>query len=184
MSNYVAITPLAGAQAITETRTAPAHPIGLEIDAFDRSQTWSLTTGSAGGGAYGRFVYARGSNMGSAGQFVSLVNGSAVLVASGNSASAEYPIGVGAGKLSATNVYGWVQVQGRCDYVSATTDTGLTAGVQLYLGGTAGMLQSNVVLGNRIHGVAVPFNQTLVSTAATRIVDLNRPYLQGLTASN
>jgi hypothetical protein len=45
--------------------------------------------------------------------------GVGVLLASANS-TVFWPIGVAAGNLSATNVFGWVQVQGICDYATAS----------------------------------------------------------------
>ena len=85
MSDYVIVSPFVAPGPVTEVHTAPKAAIGLEVDAIDRAP------GTDNVGA-GRFVYARGSNVASGGQFCHLINGSAVLLAAANSASA-YPIG-------------------------------------------------------------------------------------------
>lgn len=178
MSDYYIVNPILGNPGpVTRTDSSPQFPIGLEVDAVNRSAATS------GGGAAGRFVYARGSNVASVGAFCHIMNGSAVMLAVANSASA-YPIGVAAGLLSATSVYGWVQVQGRVDYARGTNVSN-AAGVQRYIcAGTAGIVVSDVVAGNRIQGIAVPADQTATAAvSASGIYDLNRPFVAGLTAS-
>jgi hypothetical protein len=148
------------------------------VDAVDRAAATS------GGAAAGRFVYCRGSNMASAGQFVNIVNGSAVVLASGNSASA-YPVGVGAGNLTATNVYGWVMVQGRCDFARGP-NTVPASGVHAYMCATDGYVLS-AANNNRIFGIkGVPGQtNTVASSAGSYIYDLNRPFAPGpMSATN
>jgi hypothetical protein len=168
MSDYVIVSPFVSPGPVTETHTAPKAAIGLEVDAVDRAP------GTDNVGA-ARFVYARGSNVASAGQFCHRVNGSAVLLASANSASA-YPIGVAAGALSATNVYGWVAVQGRVDFARGT-NTAPTSAVPMYFGGTAGNVQTNVTTGLLIQGLMGVPGQTNTASASAGFYkyDLNRP---------
>jgi len=178
MSDFVIISPHVVPGPATATFTSPVVPLGLEVDAIDRAAS------SAGGGAAGRFVFCRGSNMASAGQFVHIINGSAVLLAAANSVSA-YPIGVGAAALTATNVYGWVQVQGRVDYARGT-NTAPASALPVYIcAGTAGYVLTNVVAGNRIQGcVGVPGQtNTVASSAGSYQYDLNRPFIAGLSAA-
>lgn len=179
MSDYYIATPVIGAPGpITASHTAPQYPLGLEVVAVDRA----AATGSAAIPAAGVFVYCRGSDVASRGAFVSIHNGSAVMVASAGAASA-IPIGVAAAVLTATSHYGWVQVQGRCDYARGT-NVGMTAGVPRYLGGTAGILLSNAAAGQRVQGVGVPFNQTATATvSASGTVDLFRPFVVGASAA-
>lgn len=169
MAAYVILTPHAinyGAGGnYSDTYSYARFPLGLEVQGVDPN---------LGGG---RFIFCQGSN-GAAGNFVSIQNQSAVAVASANSAS-RFPVGVDCGGLTATNVYGWVQVQGRADYCSHT-NTGVTAGVPLYLGATTGILFSNVVAGQRVGGVHVPANQTVTATSVSYTFDLQYPSLIGI----
>jgi hypothetical protein len=178
MSDYVILSPFVAPGPVTEVHTAPRAAIGLEVDAVDRAP------GTDNVGA-ARFVYARGSNMASNGQFCHLINGSAVLLASANSGS-KYPIGACVGALSATNLYGWVAVQGRVDFMRGT-NTAPSSGVPYYFNGTAGQVATNVGVGSQIQGiVGVPGQtNTVVSSAGSYKYDLNRPFCLGLmTATN
>lgn len=171
MSDFYIVDPFIGAPTpVTVTASTPKWPLGLECRAVDRDAASSL------GGQAGVFVYARGSNMASAGQFVHLHNGSAVLLASGNSAWPN-PIGVGAGNLSATNVYGWVQIQGRCDYARGT-NTAPVSNVPTYFGATAGNVQSNVTTGLIIFGIVGCADVTATSAGAAGgyVYHLYRPF--------
>lgn len=175
MSDYFINSPFVAPGPVTATASTPQAPIGIEVDGIDRAAATS------GGGAAGRFVYCRGSNVASAGQFVHIQNGSAVLLASAN-ASLAFPVGCCPSLLSATNVYGWVQVQGRVDYATHT-NTGVTAGIPQYIGATAGQLVSNAAAGQRVQGVAVPYNQTATATSLSYVYDLNRPFIAGASAA-
>jgi len=174
MANYVVIHPL-GQGPVTETHGTPKFPLGMEVVAFDRNRT--------AGNAAGVFVYARGSNIASAGQFCHLVNGSAVLLASGNSASA-YPVGVCPTVLGATSQYGWVQIQGFVDYARGT-NVAPVAGVPVHFCGTPGIVLSNVN-NNRIFGIVGNASVTATaSSAGSYCYELNRPWVPGpMSATN
>lgn len=168
MSNYYAVNPLIGAPTpVTATASSPQFPIGLEVQAVDKNAVTSA------GGAAGVFVYARGSNVASAGQFVHIVNGSAVLLASGNIASA-YPVGVAAGALTATNVYGWVQVAGRVDYAKCTNHS-FAAGIPLFFASTAGYIGSVSGAGSRLFNIVAPVSNHSSLSSGAMTFDLNRP---------
>lgn len=178
MSDYFIVSPFVQQGPLSQTfsyNPSGAY-VGQEVDIVDRAAATSL------GGAGGRAVFVRGSNIASAGQFCHIVNGSAVLLASANSASA-YPIGCAAAALTATNVYGWVQVQGRVDYARGT-NTAPTSAVPYYFAAVAGQVVTNAGAGSRIQGiVGVPGQtNTAVSSAGSYQYDLNRPFCIGVTA--
>jgi hypothetical protein len=173
MSNYVVADPSIGFLPASATGTVALAPVGYYARAFDNN------TNSSGMGG-GQFVYARGSNVTAIGQFVHISNGSAVLLASGNS-TVFWPIGVAAGNLSATNVFGWVQVQGKCDYATAS-NTAVAANAYIALGSTAGQVGTVTALGSRIMGIAVPVAFTSSQTSLTVYLDF--PKIIGVTASN
>lgn len=178
-ANFKIADPLIGVPLpVSETKTAATSnipfPLGMSVHAVDKQ------SGSGNLGA-GVFVYARGSNVASVGQFVHLMGNSAVLLAAANSAS-KYPVGVAAGVLSATNVYGWVQVQGLCDYARGTNSS-IAAGVPIYIcAGSAGYLVTNVVNGNQVNGAVLP-NSYTSSQSQSLTVQLNYPRVLGLSAS-
>lgn len=153
---FVAVDPFIGVPApASATGTNRLFPLGLEARFEDKQ------TGTAYKGA-GKFVYAQGSNVTAAGQVVHLSNNSAVLLASANSASF-FPVGVAAGALSATNVYGWVQVQGICDYL-LQSNSSCAAGVPLYMAATAGLVLSNTAAGQKVIGVCPNVSFTSADT--------------------
>src|SRR5713101_4068032 len=150
MSKYVIIDPVIGAPApCSATATSQQWQLGYLGQGFDVA-----TVASSKNVGCGMFIYAVGSNVASLGQFVMLSNSSAVLLASANSASF-FPIGVAAGNLSASNVFGWVQVGGLCDYARATNSS-IGAGVPLYFAATAGIVNTVAGLGSKIQGVVAP----------------------------
>lgn len=179
MSDYRILNPIAGVPLISQTDSVAVAPLGLEVDAVDVR----ASTGSAAVNGYGKFVYCRGSNMASGGQFVHIINGSAVLLASANASRAN-AIGVGVGALTATNVYGWVQVAGRADYVRGT-NTSWAAGAVPYIGATAGQLVSNAAAGQRVQGAYIPADQsnTGLGSAGSQTWELNRPFIAGASAA-
>ena len=178
ISQYKGLGDAIGAAAFSDVDTAKRFPLGFEVTGY-RSGTGSADT--VPGFEAGVFKYAQGSNVSSAGQFVHLSQGSAVLLASANSAS-KFPIGVACAALSATNLYGWVQVEGPVDYARGTNSS-IAAGVPLYIcAGSPGYLVTNVVNGNQVLGVVAPVSYTS-SQSQSLTVQLNYPKLPGLTAS-
>lgn len=173
MANFLVGDPTLGYQNVTATGTVPTAHVGDMVRAYDQA-SGSTNMGGA------QFVYARGSNVTAIGQFVHISNGSAVLLASANS-TVFWPIGVAAGNLSASNVFGWVQVQGKCDYATAS-NTAVAANAYIALGSTAGQVGTVTALGSRIMGIAIPNSFTSSQTSLT--VYLNFPTIIGVTASN
>ena len=171
---FMCVDPTLGVPApATATATARQFPLGYTAR-FEDKQTGTAYRGCA------EFVYCQGSNVTALGQVVHISNNSAVLLAAANSASF-FPVGVAAGALSATNVYGWVQVAGLCDYL-VLTNASLAAGGANYINaGTAGFLQSGAVAGNKVVGIVAPQSNTSADTYA--LVQLNRPQVVGLSAN-
>jgi hypothetical protein len=175
MSKFVIVDQILGNPTpVSQTATVQQFPFGPVVNATDAATVASSL--NMGGG---QFVYAQGSNVTAIGQFVHLSGVSAVLLASANSASF-FPIGVAAGNLSASNVFGWVQVNGMCDYARGTNSS-IPAGAALYLAGTAGLLISNSAAGSRVIGV-VCSNSYTSSQSASLTVQLFNAHMLGVTA--
>lgn len=175
-SYVIGVPELGQASPASATGTVRLYPLGMEARGFD-NQTGASSVNVGGG----KFIYCQGSNVASVGQFVQISNNSAVLLAAANS-TAFFPVGVAAGNLSATNVFGWVQVQGICDYARGTNSS-IGAGVNLYIcAGTAGLLVTNVVAGNHVVGAVCPVSYTS-SQSSNLTVQLMYPQFIGVTAS-
>jgi len=160
VSQYKVINPV-GPVAVSDTATVQQFPLGFKVE------TVKIASDSNDSGGYAKFMYARGSNVASAGQFVNVVNGSAVLLASANSSSFA-PIGVAAGVLSATNAYGWVQMEGYVDYYRHTNVAG-AAQIPIMYGSTAGQIGTVTAVGSRIHGIFVPNSWTSSQSASVTL---------------
>jgi hypothetical protein len=130
-------------------------------------------------------VFCRGSNVSSAGQFVQIINGSAVALTVGNSLS-DFPLGIAGGALSATSVWGWVGIQGKFDN-GAYTNLECAANARMYLPTeTAGQVQTSASAANayiEIRGINAPNSFTSADGSAAAVgyraltVQLARPYL-------
>lgn len=169
MASYVFIDKVIGKDSPTATGTVKLWPLGLTAAAKDDTL------------GYGEFVYLQGSTN-AAGALVQIRGGTAVVMSAALSASA-YPLGVAAGALSGTGVYGWVQVRGLADNVKGT-NADMAAGVPLYLHAGAGQLASAVVAGNRIQGAFLPASVgSALASVGSATVQLQYPIVAGLTAS-
>jgi hypothetical protein len=177
---YVNIDPRAGVPAYSATGTFatsagvyPPVPFGAEAQ-FKDNQTGSTNAGAM------LAVLCQGSNVASAGQFVQIQSGSAILLDSGNSASF-LPIGIAGGAMTATNVWGWVGIQGLYDN-GAFTNVSFAANARVALASTAGQIGSVTALGSGIRGIVLPVSFTSSQTYLT--VQVNNPFIIGITASN
>jgi hypothetical protein len=170
---YVPVEPQAGLPAYSATHSTPQMAIGYEAR-FNDVQTGSANAGQC------LAIYCQGSNVASAGQFVQVINGSAVLLDSANSASF-FPIGIAGGAMSATNRYGWVGVQGKFDN-GAFTNVSFAANARVALASTAGQIGSVTALGSGIRGIILPVSYTSANSYLT--VQINSPFIVGITASN
>lgn len=147
MSAYVFLEPGAGLPGISASVSGtPAMRLGLLAGAMD--QTFG----------YAEFMYVAGAaaSAPTAGD-AALINGAFVAqqAVSGNTAS-QGPIGIAPVALSNTNVFGWVQVYGVCDYANIGTQGTAAVGLPLVIGSTAGRLQTTAgATGFIINGVKV-----------------------------
>jgi hypothetical protein len=175
---YVFLDPKIGTlDTPAQTGTERRWPLGLEADAQDYS------FGASSAPNFGRFVYCQGvATGGTAGALVQYAGYSASVMSAANSAS-RLPLGFAAGPLTATNVYGWVQVKGIVTNAYGTNES-FAAGIPLYLNATAGQICSVTSLGNHLQGVFV--YKSLASTAvngSSAYVQIDYPRIPGLTAS-
>jgi hypothetical protein len=177
---YVPVDNFAGLPAYSESKSfatasgiLPAAPFGMEAR-FRDVQTASTNAGACVA------VYCQGSNVTAAGQFVQIVNNSAILLNSANSASF-YPIGIAGAPMTATNVGGWVGVVGKFDN-GAFTNVSFAADARVAFASTAGQIGSVTALGSRIQGIVLPNSFTSADTYLT--VQLARPFAIGITGSN
>ena len=182
MSNFVHIPQFGGMPApMSATGTDQQFELGLEVWARDMGQTSPVSTLAAtataptlGGGL---FRYVRGSDVGTAGLVVYISNDSAVKLGAAQNA----PVGIAAGALSATNVFGWVQIQGKCDYARGT-GVALTSGNPLYVGTAAGFVVSGSVAGSQIRNMSCYANYTS-SQSLSMSLQLERPWVYSTGAS-
>lgn len=178
MANYVCIDPTIGVVPMTQTGTFatsagvyPPFPFGIEVRAKD-NQTGS---GNLGGAV---FRFCQGSDVGTSGLVVYISNNSAIKLGGGQPGA----VGVAAGVMSATNQYGWVQIQGYVDY-GRGTNVPLTAGNPLFVGTAAGFLVSGSVANSGIKNMVAAANYNTTNSLSMSLY-LERPYCAYNTASN
>jgi len=175
MSTFKIVDPLIGAQPVTQVDTVQRWPLGYVARGVDQG------TGT-GARAGGQFIYLQGSNCSSAGRWVAISGNQAVLAGTVNSTSPS-PLAVACGVLSATSQYGWGMIQGPCDF-GLGTNSSIAAGNGLYFAaGTAGVVVTNVVVGNRVQGACLGASYTS-SQSLSQSYFLNFPSYGALTASN
>lgn len=181
MSKFICVEHQIGAPgAMSDTGTSQLWPLGYIARAEDKQ-----TGASSKYCGVGEFMYVAGSTVTALGQFVmiSQTPGSAVapLLASASSAS-RFPVGIAAGVLSATSVFGWVQIGGVCDYAQLGSSTTGAAGVPLYGCATAGAAVSVSSAGQLLQGCILAASHVSSQyTAAT--VQLERPMVMNNTAA-
>ncbi|HET6485074.1 MAG TPA: hypothetical protein VFH83_01565, partial [Spirochaetia bacterium] len=124
-SAYQFIEPGAGFPGISNTGTfntssVPA-PLAFGLVAGARDPTYG----------YAEFMFVAGSTN-AAGDACLLQAGTAQQLASAGTAS-QGPVGIAVTAMTATNVYGWVQVYGVCDYANIGTQGTAAVGLPLYV---------------------------------------------------
>jgi hypothetical protein len=154
MSDFRILSPYAGGQPVTVTGTSQKWPLGLIVQAEDRN------TASASNMGAGHFVYCIGASVSAPnrGDWVFYAGNSAKLLGSGSSLS-NSPIGVAAGDLTASNVYGWVQVRGLCDYAkfeNATIAVGASAFIASATNTDGQIASTQTATGNAVFGIFFP----------------------------
>ena len=180
MSDYKIVEPQLGVPSpVTLTATVQQWPLGYIAKGEDFAS-------GLGGTAFtsvtrcgdGLFQYCVGDTAGPAlsiGQAVLLRGNSALLAGTVNRLS-NLPLGIAAGALSASNVYGWVQVQGFCDYARGT-NANTSVGATAFVGSTTGQLASTQgAVGARIWGLHFPIQVTADNSLSVTCY-LNFPHM-------
>jgi hypothetical protein len=167
MSNYVFVSP-GGMQPLASPSTVQQHPLGYRAGAVDPTL------------GYAEFQYVQGSTN-AAGLPVFIKGNTALALASATNFGSAGPVGIAPAALSATNVYGWAQVYGLCDFavINASAPVGamLIAGSVLASGlGTVAAGSANVA--NQVRNIAVASSQSASSAAG--VVFLNYPFVCGV----
>ena len=181
MSDYKFVEPQIGAPSpCSVTATVQAWPLGYLAKGEDFAS-------GLGGTAFtsvarigdGLFQYAVGDTANpslSRGQVVILRGNSAQLAGTVNRLS-NFPVGVAAGPLSASNVYGWVQVQGLCDYAFGHSAGNFAAGATAFVGSTTGEFATTQgAVGARIWGAHYPVSADNTQSRSLT-VHLNFPHM-------
>lgn len=166
MSDYKFIDPTA-AQPVTAVATTPLFPLGLQAKAVDP------TLGAA------VFQYARGSTN-AAGMPVILQGGYAKALATAVNNGSAAPVGIAAAAMTGTGQYGWVQVQGICDYAVAAVALGVGNQMLVPVNATSGISTAaagSAVVALRIQGIT-PVSSASASTTAG-VLALNYPFYPG-----
>jgi len=172
MSDYKIVEPQMGAPSpCSITATVQGWPLGFVAKGED------FATGSARVGD-GLFQYVVGDTAGPAlsrGQAVLMRGNSALLAGTVNRLS-NLPLGIAAGPISASNVYGWVQVQGFCDYARGT-NANTSVGATAFVGSTTGQLASTQgAVGARVWGLHFPVQVTADNSLSVSCY-LNFPHM-------
>lgn len=172
MSDFKIVEPQMGAPSpVSLTATSAQWPLGYIAKGED------FQTGTARIGD-GLFQYVIGDTAGapqSRGQAV-MIRGNSVLLAGTVNKASNLPLGIAAGPVSASNVYGWVQVQGYCDYARGT-NANTSVGASAFVGSTTGQLASTQgAAGQRIWGVHFPVQVTADNSLSVTCY-LNFPHM-------
>jgi hypothetical protein len=189
MSDFKIIHKQLGAVPVSSTGTVKLLPLGYSAQAND------MQSGSANIGC-GRFIYVNGATASAPvkGDLVMLLGNTAQVA--GSACSVSYlPLGIAAGSMSNTNVYGWVQVHGLCDYAkmeNASTDSYLAGGVAAtaFIGSATDgcMNTTQSATGNAIIGIHFPMGSIAISGSRSvwstasfnaMTVQLNYPQIRG-----
>jgi hypothetical protein len=176
MANFKIAAPQMGAPSpVSVTGTSQQWPLGYIARAIDYQTTATATASDCG---VGEFLYAIGATAGapqSAGQLVMLSGNSAMLAGTVNRLS-NLPLGIAAGAISASNVYGWVQVKGICDYAFMSNHA-VAVGASAFVASTAGNIASTQgATGAAIYGIAFPVSATSAQSRSLTVA-LNYPHM-------
>jgi hypothetical protein len=172
-SAYQFIEPGAGFPGVSNTGTVQLQRLGLICGAHDQA-----TSGTPFG--YAEFMYVQGASASAptAGDAVILSQFSAGQLVSGNTLS-QGVCGVAPAALSTTNVFGWVQVMGVCDYAKATNSS-ISAGQPLFVGTAAGRFHSTgSATGFRVDGAYVNTQSYTSSQSNSLVAFLYYPVYNG-----
>lgn len=169
-SNYQWLEPAAALPGVSVTATSQAVRLGLIGGAYDPTY------------GYAEFIYCCGASASAptAGDGVMILQPgfSAIQLASGNTAS-QGEVGIAVAAMSATNVFGWVQIYGIADYAKMGTQGTAANGLPVVIGTTAGRLQSTAgATGYIINGLKVAQYSTTANSNSA-ILNLAWPVYDG-----
>lgn len=154
-----------GMQPIADTSTTQNHPFGTIVRAKDVSSTTAY--------GEGEFIYVKGVASGALRAWAGYRSNTGLTtlaVADGN-----YPVGVMMSALSATTLFGWLQIKGHC---VAKCLTAFADNAIVYLTSTAGSVDDASVIGDVVHN-AVGRNGGVVTVGdLAGEFEINRPYVE------
>jgi hypothetical protein len=147
---------------VSVTGTSQQWQLGDTVQAIDFGTTATQSTSinppyDCGAGIFQYGVGYSVSAPQSRGQLVQLIGNSVKLMGSGSSL-VNLPLGIAAGPISASNVYGWVQVRGMLDYGRLDQNADVTAGTSAFIGSAADgcIASTQTATGNALLGVHFP----------------------------
>jgi hypothetical protein len=176
MANFKIAAPQMGAPSpVSATGTVQQWPLGYVAKAIDYQTTATATATNCG---VGEFVYAVGATAGapqSAGQLV-MFSGNSVMLAGTVNRLSNFPVGLAAGAISASNVYGWVQVKGVADNARISNHD-VAAGASAFVASTTGLIATTQgAVGARIWGIHFPVSATSTQSLSVTVA-LNYPHM-------
>ena len=170
MASYKIVNPGMGWPAVTQTGTYatstgvfPPLKFGQRVVAID------ATFGR------GDFVFVFGSNV-TAGNIVQLTGASNGVRVAGSGTASAGPVGFAPAAMSATNVWGFVQVGGIFD--SASHSAAAALGVAIKMGTVAGAINSRTA-SNDTHRIFGMYNASSNSAATGASIMLQNPWYPG-----
>ena len=164
MANFKIITPTPGEPGgyVSVTGTSQQWQLGDTVQAMDfgTTATQSTSINPPYDCGVGIFQYGVGYSVSapqSRGQLIQFIGNSIKLMGSGSSL-VNCPLGIAAGPISASNVYGWVQVRGMLDYGRLDQAADVTAGTSAFIGSAADgcVASTQTAAGNALLGVHFP----------------------------
>lgn len=160
-------TPGAGYPGVSNSGTDQLLDLGFVAGAKDPTY------------GYAEFMYVRGASASTAaaGNLVILSGHSAGQAVSGKTAS-QGVMGIVPAALSATNVFGWMQIAGICDYAKAS-NTSAAAGVPLFIATTAGLVHGTASATGFMVENAWFSQYSATANSNSVIVKLNYPTFAG-----
>ena len=172
-SNYRFIDPGAAFPALSNTGTfntssGPGAPVAFGLIAGAVDPTYG----------YAEFMFVQGST--NAAGDLCLVQGGTCAVQYGSASTAtQGPLGIAPAAMTATNVYGWIQILGICDYANMGTQGTTAAGQPVFIGSTAGRLQTTAGATGYILGGIKISQYSTTANSNSGILQLYYPCFDG-----
>lgn len=166
-SNFVFLDHNIGLDSPTATGTDKLWPLGITAQA--KHDTLGV----------GEFVYVQGSTH-AAGMPVIIQGGTAKALATAVNNGSAAPVGIAPSAMTATNVYGWVQVRGMLDYGVAAVALAVGNQMLVPVNATSGISTAaagSAAVALRIMNIT-PVSSASASTTAA-VLALNYPFYPG-----